>query len=124
MESQSTDEPTALGVDPRMAAAIAYLAWWVTGLLVLAIERQNQFVRFHALQSTLALGTLSLAGVAFWVGSFASLVVTGSAFVVLMRLAQLTWLVGMIVWVICLYHAVKGRRFKLPAFGDMAERRL
>ncbi|MBI1873152.1 MAG: hypothetical protein HYZ58_18345 [Acidobacteria bacterium] len=122
METRSPDEPTSLGLDPRVAAAMAYLAWWVTGLIVLALERQNRFVRFHALQSTLALGALSLVGAGLWVASFASLVVTAWAFVFLMRLAQLVWLLGVTAWAVCLYQAASGRWFRLPVFGEMAER--
>lgn len=122
MESQPSDEPTSLGLDPRTAAAMAYLAWWVTGLIVLALERQNRFVRFHAMQSTLVLGVLSLLGGALWLASFASLVVTAWAFVFLMRLAQLAWLLGLTVWAVCLYQAASGRWFRLPVFGEMAER--
>ncbi len=93
-------------------------------VVVLAIERDNRFVRFHAMQSTLALGALSLVGVGLWIGSFASLVVTAWAFVPLMRLAELAWTVGVIVWAVCLYQAANGRWFRLPVVGAMAERRL
>lgn len=113
---------TSLGLDPRMAAALAYLAWWVTGLIVLALERENRFVRFHALQSTFALGALSLLGMGLWVASFASLVVTAWAFVFLMRLAELAWVLGLIVWAVCLSQAASGRWLRLPVFGEMAAR--
>lgn len=105
-----------------MAAALAYLAWWVTGLIVLALERENRFVRFHALQSTFALGALSLLGMGLWVASFASLVVTAWAFVFLMRLAELAWVLGLIVWAVCLSQAASGRWLRLPVFGEMAAR--
>ncbi|MBI4476918.1 MAG: hypothetical protein HY654_07075 [Acidobacteria bacterium] len=118
------DDKTSVGLDPRVAAALAYLGWWVTGLIILAAERRNRFVRFHAMQSTLALGVLSIGGLALWLASFASLVVTGWAFLPLMGLAQLAWVAGVIVWAICLYQAANGRWFKLPVFGDLAERRV
>jgi len=51
-------EKTSLGLDANVAAALSYLLGWVTGAAMLVIERQNRFVRFHALQSTIVFGGL------------------------------------------------------------------
>ena len=52
---------TSLGCDANVAAALAYLLGWISGVAILLIERHNAFVRFHALQSVLVFGFLSLA---------------------------------------------------------------
>ena len=54
-------ERTALGCDANVAAALAYVLGWISGVVLLVTERQNRFVRFHALQSILVFGALSLA---------------------------------------------------------------
>src|SRR6478735_5824112 len=54
-------ERTSLGVDANVAATLAYLLGWVSGAILLVTERQNAFVRFHALQSVIVFGALSLA---------------------------------------------------------------
>ena len=44
-----TDPPSSLtGLKPRIAASLAYLAGPFSGALLLASERENAFVRFHA----------------------------------------------------------------------------
>ena len=57
--SQDPDR-TVWGLDANVAAALTYAVGWVTGIVFLLVE-PNKFVRFHALQSTIAFGGLSLA---------------------------------------------------------------
>jgi len=83
------DEPARpLGPDPRLASALAYLAWWLSGAVVWLVEPDRPAVRFHAMQSMLAFGTAFLAWATLWGGSFAVLVVSASGFFLLQRLAQ------------------------------------
>src|SRR5882672_7805852 len=42
---------TGTGLDPKVAAAISYI--WIVGLIFFFIEKENKFVRFHAMQSIL-----------------------------------------------------------------------
>ena len=114
--------PPPLGPDPRVAAAIAYLAWWVSGGLVWLLERDRDEVRVHAAQSMIAFGTISLAWVTLWGGSFAVLVVSATGFFVLQRLAQLVLLAGLVVWAVCLWQVSGGLGFRLPWAGPLAER--
>jgi uncharacterized membrane protein len=105
---------TASGLDPNVAAALSYALGWVTGLLFVLTEPDNKFVRFHALQSTIVFAFLS----------------------VLCVLLQMFWLVGMLItvflvvpasavlWLILMFKAYQGERFKLPVVGDMAEQRV
>jgi len=113
---------TASGFDENLAGALCYGLGWVTGLLFFATEPENSFVRFHAMQSMLAFGTAFLAWATLWGGSFAVLVVSASGFFLLQRLAQLVLLAGFIVWAVCLWQVSRGVDFRLPFFGDLAER--
>ena len=46
-------EKTSTGLDANVAAALSYLVGFVTGIIFLLVEKENKFVRFHAMQSTL-----------------------------------------------------------------------
>ena len=106
-------EKTALGLDENLLGALAYGLGWVTGALVLLTEPSNKFVRFHAWQSVILFGALSLA----WF--------------VLVSIPFLGWFVAFIVipplsavlWLLLMYKAYQGERFKLPYVGDMAAHR-
>jgi uncharacterized membrane protein len=112
----------ALGPDPRVASVLAYLAGWVSGALVWLVEAGRPAVRFHAMQSMLAFGTVFLAWATLWGGSFVVLVMSAGAFFVMQRLAQFVLLGGLVVWMVCLWYAARGAHFKLPFFGEIAGR--
>jgi uncharacterized membrane protein len=109
---ENTDR-TSLGFDANVAAALAYLLGWISGVVLLLTERQNRFVRFHALQSILVFGTLSLA----WF--------------LCLSIPLLGWLISFILippvsavlWLLLMFKAYQGDRFKLPVAGDIAEQR-
>jgi uncharacterized membrane protein len=115
-------ERTHTGLAPNALAALAYLAWWVTGFAVLALERENRFVRFHAWQSIIGLGALWALGVASYVAAFLILSRSAGGFTAMLWAAALIWLVGLGAWVVCLVKAWNGERWKLPVMGEFVER--
>jgi uncharacterized membrane protein len=95
--------------EPRLAAVLAYLLWIFGGMLLLTIERESRFVRFHALQSILYSavvgGVLAATMLAGWWALSAGLGFAGGA----------GWL-----WLI--YRAARGDWYQLPGLGWLAER--
>ena len=51
---------TSTGIQPNVAALLSYLLGWVTGLIFFLIEKDNKFVRFHAMQSIIVFGALTV----------------------------------------------------------------
>jgi uncharacterized membrane protein len=107
-------QKTSTGLDANVAAALSYAFGWVTGLAFLVIEKDNQFVRFHAMQSTIAFATLSLGFVLLQ--SIPLLGMLLSVFIVIPASA--------LIWLLMMFKAYQGERFKLPFVGDMAEQRI
>jgi uncharacterized membrane protein len=112
---------SSTGLNPAVAAALAYLAWWVTGLAVLALERESRYVRFHAWQSILGLGALWALGLICYIGAFALLSRTAAGFTAMLWVAAAIWGAGLVVWAVCLFKAWTGQRWKLPIAGRIAE---
>jgi uncharacterized membrane protein len=113
MQTDSPDK-SSIGLDANVAAALAYALGWVSGVAFLLKERENPFVRFHALQSTITFGALS---VAWFVGLAIPFLGWLISFVVIVPLSAFLWLLLM-------FKAYQGERFKLPVFGDLAEQRM
>jgi uncharacterized membrane protein len=110
----SHTDKTASGFDPNVAAALAYGLGWITGAFFLLTEPENRFVRFHALQSTIVFGALSV--VVLLLQSIPLLGMLLTVFLVIPASALL--------WLLLMYKAYQGEYFKLPVAGDMAEQRL
>ena len=116
------DTISTTGLDPHIAAAMAYLAGPFSGVLVLLAERTHRYVRFHAWQAIVGLGGHgALAGAAL-VTSFLTLLVSPFAFLLVYRLWELLGVVWLLVWGICLVKAYKGEAWKMPIAGKYAER--
>lgn len=54
---------TSTGMQANVAGLLTYVAGWITGLIFFLIEKDNKFVRSHALQSIIIFGVLSVLGV-------------------------------------------------------------
>jgi uncharacterized membrane protein len=120
---QASDDASSTGLTPQMAAALAYLAGPFSGLLLLATERSNQFVRFHAWQAVVGLGLLGTAAVCFLALAFVFLIVSPTGFWIMLWIAAAAGAAWLVAWGVCLFQAYHGRRWKLPLFGEYAERR-
>ena len=118
----TTPQTSSTGLAPNMAAALSYLAWWVSGLLFFLIERDDRFVKFHAAQALVGLGTLWALGLALWAVAFAALFVSSAASTVLLYASFGVWMLGILAWAVCIVRAWKGDEFELPIFGGIARR--
>lgn len=101
------------GLSPHLAGALAYVGGAVTGIVILAVEKEDRFVRFHAMQSTI-----------FFLGVLvAHLALSGVP--VLGKALYVPFVMGVVgLWAFLMYQAFNGRRYKLPYIGDFAERQL
>jgi uncharacterized membrane protein len=115
--------PSTTGLDPTLAAALAYLAGPFSGVLVLLAEKTNRYVTFHAWQAIIGLGGLAGLSVLLLLFAFLTLFLSPLVFTILYRLAAVAGLAWIIAWMICLYKAFTGEAWKLPLAGDRAERR-
>ena len=114
---------SATGLEPQFAAAMAYLAGPLSGIIILMAERSNRFVRFHAWQAILGLGGLAVLALLFLFLAFAGLFVWPSAFAPFSWLAAICGVVWLLTWGVCLVKAFGGTAFRLPIVGERAARR-
>lgn len=115
---------SSTGLDPRTAAALAYLAGPFSGALILLAETSNEDVRFHAWQSLVGLGGLTAAVIAAYALGIVAIFFSATAVSVMFGAATAIWVVLLIVWAICLWKAAIGERWHLPLAGPVAERRI
>lgn len=97
------------GLPENLAAACSYVLGPFTGIAALVLEKENKFVRFHALQSTVALG-------AAWIISG----IVG--FIPIIN--WFSWIVNLVIFVCAVwlvFNAYKGNKYKIPIIGEAVE---
>ncbi len=104
-------DKTSTGLDENIAGLLCYVLGWVSGIVFLLIEPENKFVRFHAFQSIIVFGVITVASAVLdWIP------VIGGFFI---------WIIGtvaFIFWVVLMVKAYQGTKYKLPWAGDQAEK--
>ena len=119
---------SVFGLDEKFAAALSYVLGPISGIVVLVIERENRFVRFHALQSTL---WFLFMWIVYWVIRLAVTLITGIPFsigtILGFVLSPVIWVVMAVFWLIfigsrlfLMMRAAMGHEFKLPYVGEVA----
>jgi len=103
-------ERTSMGKGARTAGWLSYLGGWVTGLIFLLLKRENRFVRFHAMQSLIFFGAMSMVTAVFSQIPLLGFIGDGLGFV------------SFVCWIVLMVAAARGRYYKLPIIGDYAEK--
>ena len=118
--------PSAIGnLEAREAAILAYLFGAVSGVVVFVADRDNPFVRYHAVQSILLTIGVLVIGFAM-IGVYAAL----GPFVPGTLATMFGWIVwsllflvlagAVILWVYLMLRAYEGLRPRVPIAGDIA----
>ena len=119
--SPTNTPSTSGGLTPNLAGALSYLLGPVTGIIFLVLERTNNFVRFHAMQST-------VLGVVWIIVSIALSVLSGIVPVIGWIFGLLISVVlgigGFILWLLLMWNAYQGKEWELPVVGPFARKQL
>jgi uncharacterized membrane protein len=108
-EESVVNGKSSLNISENHAALIAYLFGWLSGLVIFLLEKESRFVRFHALQSLVFFGAMSLI-----LGILGRIPVIGLVLSVVGGIATFGfWIIGMI-------KAYKGELYRFPIVGDFA----
>lgn len=107
-------EKTSTGIDANLAAALSYLVGFITGIIFLLVEKENRFVRFHAMQSTLTFAGFVVVTILLNLVPFLGSLV--AIFVI--------WPASVILWLVLMFKAYLGEEFRLPIVGDVAAARV
>ncbi|WP_432359877.1 DUF4870 domain-containing protein [Sporosarcina sp. UB5] len=102
---------TSSGLTENVGGLLCYI--FIIGLIFLFVEKENRFIRFHALQSVfmaIAIFLISIVlGFVPLVGAIASLLLSPLALALM---------------IFMMYQAYQGNYYKLPFIGDVVENQL
>jgi uncharacterized membrane protein len=106
--------PGTSGMAENVAGLLCYALGWVTGLIFYFIDKRP-FVRFHAAQSIVVFGGLTIIRVGLGMVFLTGGVSLGFG---------LLWLVsilGLVLWILLMIKAYQGERYRLPIAADLAD---
>jgi uncharacterized membrane protein len=109
-EKLTAQEDTSTGLSPNVAGLLCYVGGWISGIIFFVLEQKNKFVRFHAAQSIVTFGIITVAGI-----------ILGLIPVVGVVFSSIIGVIGFIVWIVMIVKASNGEWYKLPWVGDVAE---
>jgi uncharacterized membrane protein len=107
----SPEAESSTGLSANVAGLLCYVLVWVTGIIFVVLEKKSTFVKFHAWQSIMTFGVLTVAQL-----------VLGWIPVVGWILNILIGILMFVLWLILIIQAGTGKMWKVPGAGDWAER--
>ena len=101
---------TSTGVKADLGGLLCYLPaiGWIIAIVFFVVEKENKFVRFHALQSILLTAVLIVLSIIPFI-NFLMLIIGP---------------LSLILLIVLMIKAYQGEKMKLPVIGDLAEKKV
>jgi uncharacterized membrane protein len=105
------------GLAENVAGLLCYVLGWVTGIIFLLIDKRP-FVRFHAAQSIVVFGALSILRIGFGIVMSAGGVV---GFGLWALVSMLLGLLMLVLWILLMIKAYQHELFRVPIAAPIAD---
>ena len=102
-------EKISFGLSENVTGALCYAIGWISGIVFVLIERESKFVRFHAAQSIIVFGPITLA--------FLSLDYIGE---IGLTIGVFLMFITPVFWVVSMVKAYQGRGIWLKRMQNSA----
>ncbi|WP_078578811.1 DUF4870 domain-containing protein [Salipaludibacillus agaradhaerens] len=104
---------SSTGLTNNIGGLLAYSLTFITGIIFIVIEKENKFIRFHAMQSIMAFVPLYIFTSFGRFIPFAGLL-----------FSFLTGMLMLVFWILGMLRAYKGEIYKFPIVGNLAAKQL
>jgi uncharacterized membrane protein len=115
---------SSTGMTANVAGLLCYVALWITGITFVILEKKSTFVKFHAWQSIITFGALTVIQIILSI--IGTIAWTVSPFGGLWRftnvLGIIVWVIIVVLWIILMLLAYQGKMWKVPLAGNLAEK--
>jgi uncharacterized membrane protein len=102
---------TSMNLDENVASLLCYVLGWITGLIFFLVEKENKMVRFHAMQSIVVFGSITVVSIIVGWIPFVGYII-----------GVLLSILALVLWILLMIKAYQGEKYKLPIAGDIAEK--
>ncbi|MBU1111075.1 DUF4870 domain-containing protein [Patescibacteria group bacterium] len=104
---------TATAMEPNLAGALSYILGAISGAYFWMTEKENKFVRFHAMQSMLCTAAAIIVSV-----------VLGAIPVIGWTIIPIVNIGFLVIWFVLMYKAYNNEKWELPIIGDIAKKQV
>jgi uncharacterized membrane protein len=114
---------SSTGMSANVAGLLCYVAGWITGIVFVVLEKKSKFVKFHAWQSIMVFGVLTVVQIILSILS--AIAITTFSFGLWQFAHVLSVIVGVIIaglWIALVILAAQGKMWKVPGAGNWAEK--
>lgn len=105
------------GLAENVAGLLCYVLGWLTGIIFILIDKRP-FVRFHAAQSIVVFGALTVirigVGIIMGIGGFVG-------FGLWALISMVLGLVGLVLWILLMIKAYQHELFRVPIAAPIAD---
>ena len=124
--SETVAKPEAessTGLSANVAGLLCYVAGWITGIVFVVLEKKSTFVKFHAWQSIMTFGALTVVQIILSIiGSIALVTFAPGAWLFAHVLGIIVWVITVGLWIALILLAYQGKTWKVPWAGNWAEK--
>ena len=106
-----------IAVNEKLMGALAYLLGPITGIIFLITEKKNSYIRFHAMQSTIVFGAFLLFNIVLGI-------IPILGWLIALIISPILAIASFVLWLVLMWKAYSGEKYKLPYFGNLAEKQL
>jgi uncharacterized membrane protein len=125
-DATTPEAESSTGLSANVAGLLCYVAGWITGIIFIVLEKKSIFVKFHAWQSIMTFGVLTVAHLIL------STMLRAIAFATFLPglavfagvLGTIIWIMMVVLWIILVIQAGTGKMWKVPWAGDWAEKQI
>jgi uncharacterized membrane protein len=108
----------------NIAGLVCYVLGWITGIVFLLIDKRP-FVKFHAAQSIVVFGAITVLhfviDIIFGASLFGGGAMATAGLGVFGLLNAVLDLVALVLWIVLMVKAYQGEKFRVPLAADIAD---
>jgi uncharacterized membrane protein len=114
---------SSTGMTANVAGLLCYVAGWITGIIFVVLEKKSKFVKFHAWQSIITFGTLTVVQIILSIlGAIAVSLFSFGLWNFAHVLGIIVWVITVGLWIALILLAYQGKMWKVPLAGNWAEK--
>ena len=120
VKEKTNENTTSVNMNENIEALLAYLFGWLSGLVILLLEKKSRFAKFHAAQSVVVFGGLTVLEIIVAILAIPFAVI--GLGVIITLLYALIYLTMLVLWILLMVKAYQHEDYRVPFAADIADK--